>query len=52
LTPDCGPGAAQVFAADEALEDVLVFPAGTDLHAHPLVRAGAVLLQVRGRGGL
>jgi hypothetical protein len=29
---------------------VLVFPAGTDLHDHPLVESGVLMLQVRQRG--
>ena len=31
---------------DEWLDDVLVFPPGTDLHAHPLVTTGQLILQV------
>lgn len=31
---------------DGLLPDVLVFPAGTDLHDHPLVRSGILILQV------
>ena len=31
---------------DELLPDVLVFAAGTDLHDHPLVTDGRLILQV------
>lgn len=31
---------------DELLPDVLVFPPGTDLHDHPLVQEGVLILQV------
>lgn len=31
---------------DELLPDVLVFPAGTDLHDHHMVQAGVLILQV------
>ncbi len=31
---------------DELLPDVLLFPAGTDLHDHPLVTNGSLILQV------
>ena len=30
---------------DKHLSDVLVFPAGTDLHNHPLYVSGCILLQ-------
>eukprot|EP00879_Flechtneria_rotunda_P025107 GHRR01026662.1.p1 GENE.GHRR01026662.1~~GHRR01026662.1.p1 ORF type:complete len:264 (-),score=76.38 GHRR01026662.1:443-1234(-) len=33
-------------AVDDLLSDVLVFPTGTDLHDHPFVGAGVLLLQV------
>ncbi|KAF8073135.1 NSUN5 [Scenedesmus sp. PABB004] len=48
-----GGAAAAGLAAvrvDELLPDLLVFPPGTDLHDHPLVEAGVLVLQVR-RGG-
>lgn len=32
---------------DELLPDLLVFPPGTDLHDHPLVTSGVLILQVR-----
>ena len=32
---------------DELLPDVLIFAAGTDLHDHPLVADGRLILQVR-----
>eukprot|EP00775_Hariotina_reticulata_P011098 gene11098-11252_t len=32
-------------SVDVLLPDVLVFPAGTDLHDHPLVRSGVLILQ-------
>ena len=31
---------------DELLPDVLHFPAGTDLHDHPLVQSAQIILQV------
>lgn len=31
---------------DELLPDLLVFPPGTDLHDHPLVTEGVLVLQV------
>ena len=31
---------------DELLPDLLVFPPGTDLHDHPLVTEGVLILQV------
>jgi putative methyltransferase len=31
---------------DDLLPDLLVFPAGTDLHDHPLVTEGVLILQV------
>lgn len=31
---------------DELLPDVLMFPPGTDLHDHPLVQQGVLILQV------
>ena len=34
-------------SVDELIETLLVFPAGTDLHAHRLVTSGAVVLQGR-----
>ena len=34
-------------SVDELIETLLVFPAGTDLHAHSLVTSGAVVLQGR-----
>ena len=34
---------------DSLLSDVLSFPAGTDLHDHPLVKEGCVILQVNPR---
>ena len=33
------------FMCDKHLSDVLVFPAGTDLHDHPLYVSGQILLQ-------
>ena len=33
------------FMCDKHLSDVLVFPAGTDLHSHPLYVSGCILLQ-------
>lgn len=33
---------------DALLPDVLLFPAGADLHAHPLVQSHCLVLQVRG----
>jgi len=33
-------------SVDDLLPDVLVFPAGTDLHDHPLVKSGMLILQV------
>lgn len=48
-----GAGAAaaavQQVAVDELLPDLLVFPPGTDLHDHPLVESGVLVLQVRRR---
>jgi putative methyltransferase len=38
--------AAAVPVVDELLPDLLVFPAGTDLHDHPLVQQGVLILQV------
>jgi hypothetical protein len=35
---------------DELLPDLLVFPPGTDLHDHPLVTEGVLILQVRVSG--
>jgi len=32
---------------DDLLPDVLQFPAGTDLHDHPLVADGRLILQAR-----
>lgn len=32
---------------DQMLPDVLLFPAGSDLHDHPLVTNGSLVLQVR-----
>ena len=32
---------------DSLLPDVLLFPAGADLHAHPLVQSHCLVLQVR-----
>ena len=32
---------------DQLLPDVLLFPAGSDLHDHPLVANGSLVLQVR-----
>ena len=34
-------------AEDPLLPDVLLFPAGADLHAHPLVQSHCLVLQVR-----
>jgi putative methyltransferase len=31
---------------DDLLPDLLVFPPGTDLHDHPMVAAGELILQV------
>ncbi|KAJ2891583.1 hypothetical protein IWW38_003556, partial [Coemansia aciculifera] len=36
---------SRVFARDPDLPDLLVFPPGTDLHAHPLYTNGSVVLQ-------
>ncbi|KAJ2015538.1 hypothetical protein GGI14_004213 [Coemansia sp. S680] len=36
---------SRVFARDPHLADLLVFPPGTDLHAHPLFVNGSVVLQ-------
>ncbi len=36
----------QKATVDELLPDVLLFPAGTDLHDHPLVVNGGIVLQV------
>ncbi|KAJ2820723.1 hypothetical protein FBU31_005133, partial [Coemansia sp. 'formosensis'] len=36
---------SRVFARDPDLPDLLVFPPGTDLHAHPLFVNGSVVLQ-------
>lgn len=33
-------------SVDELLPDVLLFPAGSDLHDHPLVINGSLVLQV------
>lgn len=32
---------------DQLLPDLLLFPAGSDLHDHPLVANGSLILQVR-----
>ena len=40
---------AMQFDDDELLPDGLVFPAGTDLHAHALVKSGVLILQDRAR---
>ena len=32
---------------DQLLPDLLLFPAGSDLHDHPLVANGSLVLQVR-----
>ena len=36
----------QEVGVDAHLPDVLIFPAGTDLHDHPMVLAGQLILQV------
>lgn len=36
-----------VFHEDALIPDLLVFPSGTDLHAHPAVRTGQLILQDR-----
>ncbi len=36
----------QAVRVDELLPDVLLLPAGTDLHDHPLVMDGRLILQV------
>ncbi|KAJ2687438.1 hypothetical protein IWW39_002910 [Coemansia spiralis] len=36
---------SRVFACDPDLNDLLVFPPGTDLHAHPLFVNGSIVLQ-------
>ncbi len=36
----------QLAAVDPLLPDLLAFPPGTDLHDHPLVASGALVLQV------
>lgn len=41
------PLQGQLAAVDPLLPDLLAFPPGTDLHDHPLVAAGALVLQVR-----
>jgi putative methyltransferase len=41
-----GSSAAAVPFIDEMLPDLLVFPGGTDLHDHPLVQQGVLILQV------
>lgn len=33
---------------DPHIPDLLVFPTGSDLHAHPMVLNGSLILQVRG----
>ena len=38
---------ARGVSLDPLLPDVLLFPPGTDLHAHPLVASGALVLQSR-----
>lgn len=43
-----GGGYADVVAVDGLLPDLLVFPPGTDLHDHPLVEEGVLILQVGG----
>lgn len=35
------------FVEDALIPDLLVFPSGTDLHAHPAVRSGQLILQDR-----
>lgn len=39
-------GGAQAVHVDDLLPDVLLFPPGTDLHDHPLVLDGRLILQV------
>lgn len=36
---------------DDLLSDLLRLPHGTDLHDHPLVAEGSLILQVRAQGG-
>jgi putative methyltransferase len=38
--------AAAAPVVDDLLPNLLVFPAGTDLHDHPLVQQGVLILQV------
>jgi len=42
-----GAWAPQEARLDDLLPDVLQFPAGTDLHDHPLVADGRLILQAR-----
>jgi putative methyltransferase len=42
------PGGGAEVRLDEVLPDVLLLPPGTDMHSHPLVTAGALILQTRG----
>ncbi|KAJ1477372.1 hypothetical protein T484DRAFT_1821523, partial [Baffinella frigidus] len=42
-----GTGKGTCFALDTLLGDVIGFPRGTDLHAHPMVSDGRLLLQDR-----
>lgn len=37
--------AGQAVAVDDLLPDLLLFPPGTDLHSHPLVKQGVLVLQ-------
>ena len=37
----------QDVSKDDLLTDVLIFPTGTDVHAHPLVANGSLILQVQ-----
>ena len=45
LLPPLASLQGQLAAQDGLLPDLLVFPPGTDLHDHPLVEAGALILQ-------
>jgi putative methyltransferase len=41
------PSSSAAALRDPLLPELLLFPPGTDLHAHPLVRSGALILQSR-----
>ena len=45
--PSCGLNVQELeVEVDDLLPDVLAFPEGTDLHDHPLVKDGRLILQV------